>query len=194
MKYAGDYYSGMTQFNRARSNMNRLCMDLEHWSREITYKRNAVPFDYTIMIDESIEVPEDIYNKIDAIYGYYCKEMKELSEDQANIRKYGAPGVSRSNTKNFLINWEFYYAKYRDLCRAICPDKKMLANIAVKLCYEKYPSRNKKFIWIVAGSGVIDNIKQIDFELPYKDDAGEYRYLGKRYSFMNVVEKEMIDC
>ena len=45
----------------------------------------------------------------------------------------------------------------------------------------KYPNKNKKFMWRVAGDGIVDNIKAIDIELPVKDDNGSYLYLGKHY-------------
>ena len=70
-----------------------------------------------------------------------------------------------------------FFDKYRNECEKICPDKKMLANIAVQLCYEKYPRKAKKFLWKVAAEGVLSNIKQKDFALPVKDPNGNFCYL-----------------
>ena len=52
------------------------------------------------------------------------------------------------------------------------------------LCYEKYPNKNKKFIWRVAGSGVVENIIQTSILLPLQCDNGQYEYLGKRYDMV----------
>lgn len=183
MKYAGDYYRNMNTFNESQSNMNRLCKDLEHWTKATSWKRNKLGFDYTIMLNPDIEIPQEIFDRIDSVYQHYCKEMAQLVKDQNDIRKNGANGLTAFEARNFLINWDFYYSKYRDLCHHICPNKEMLANIAVKLCFEKYPNKsNKKFIWIVAGSGVINNLEQKEFELPIRDEDGDYEYLGRRYS------------
>jgi hypothetical protein len=89
--------------------------------------------------------------------------------------------MSYSDAKEFTIDWGYYYDLYRNKCLAICPNRKMLANIAVTLCYQKYPSKSKKFMWRVAGDGIVDNIKAIDIELPIRDNEGAFHYLGKRY-------------
>ena len=89
--------------------------------------------------------------------------------------------MSYADAKDFTIDWQYYYSIYRNKCLAVCPNRKMLANIAVILCYQKYPTKNKKFMWRVAGDGIIENIKAIDLELPVKDSQGSYTYLGKHY-------------
>ena len=72
-----------------------------------------------------------------------------------------------------------------------------LANICVVLCYDKYKSRNKKFMWQMAGKGVVENIKQVNICLPQECDDGEYEYLGKRYTLAPVesdIPVEYIDA
>ena len=67
---------------------------------------------------------------------------------------------------------------------------KVLANIAVLLCYEKYPNKNKKFIWRVAADGLLQNIRTQEAAFPLQDEQGDYEYLGKRYrlaSYHNTV-------
>ena len=69
-------------------------------------------------------------------------------------------------------------------------DEQAIANIAVKLCYEKYPNKSKKFIWQIAPDGLLANIKQERIKLPQRDSDGIYTYLGKKY---NIVEVEIDD-
>ena len=38
----------------------------------------------------------------------------------------------------FELNWDVFYDGYRSKRKAVCPDGAVLANIAVKICYEKY--------------------------------------------------------
>jgi hypothetical protein len=74
-----------------------------------------------------------------------------------------------------------------------CPDIKALANILVKLGYEKYPSRDKKFAWNMAGEGIVANIKQVpNLTLPKRDPDGKFEYLGRRYSMVEVSTEEII--
>jgi hypothetical protein len=191
MKYANNYYNSLAKFSKANSNMNRLCFELEKWDRKIRFKRTYKNFDYQIMINKDIEIDQKIYKKIEDIFLKFCKEMNELSKDQAVIRKYGSQGVSKEDTSNFVLNWREYYKKYSDLCAKKCPDKKMLANIAVQLCYISHPHKNKKFMWIVAADGILENIKQVDIKLPLFSKYGDYEYLGKRYFLKEIDCKEM---
>lgn len=187
MKYASEYYQGLNKFSNAPSNMNRLCKDLERWSKSQHYSSGSKDFDYTIMIDDSIPDDPDMQHAINKIYLEFCREMSALSHDQAHIRKYGDESLSSFDAKNFTINWGYYYEKYKVRCNEICSDKKQLANMAVRACYEYYPQKkNSKFMWRVAGDGIIANIKQEVFPLPIRDDDGEYEYLGKKYRFENI--------
>ena len=158
--------------------MNRLCREIEKWERAFRWKRTFKEFDYHIMIDSSIPFDQDKYDAIEAIYLDFCKEMKQLKIDEREIQR---------ETADFTVNWNYYYNIYREKCVAVCPNQKELANIAVLLCYEKYPKKNKKFIWRISGPGVVENVKQVNFLLPIESDNGRYEYLGKRY---NLVPKE----
>ena len=186
MKYASEYYDGLNTFSHAQSNMNRLCKDIEKWSDAQRYSGSRGDFDYTIMIDDSIPVNEEQQKLINSIYVEFCREMNELYHDQTRIRKNGDESLSTYDAQNFTINWGYYYEKYRERCQAICSDTRALANMAVRACYEYYPKKNNtKFIWHIAGDGVVKNIKQVPFQLPQRDINGEYDYLGKKYSFVD---------
>lgn len=187
MKYASDYYGAMKTFSNAPSNMNRLCKDLEAWSKSQRYSNGSRDFDWRIMIDDSISVPEEIQQEINKIYIEFCTEMAALQFDQRQIRKYGDDSISPYDAKNFVINWGYYYDQYKERCEKICPDLKQLANAAVFACYEYHPQKkNSKFAWRVAGEGIVQNIQQQIFPLPIRDPDGKYEYLGKKYSFANI--------
>lgn len=187
MKYASDYYGTLSTFSHAPSNMNRLCKDLESWFKTQRYSGGSRNFDWTIMIDNQIEVEEEIQNQINDIYLEFCKEMSSLQHDQMKIRKFGDEHLSTYDAQNFTINWGHYYDKYRDRCAEICPDIKKLANAAVLTCYKYHPRQhNTKFMWRIAGEGIVSNIKQQVFPLPIRDDSGNYEYLGRKYSFTNI--------
>lgn len=187
MKYASPYYMKQSKFNNAPSNMNKLCKQIEKWEKTFKWIRTYKDFDWHIMIDEDVGIDFKTFCAIEQIYLEFCEEMKDLSQLQRDIRSREtyheeyADIMSYSDAKDFTIDWAYYYDIYRNRCLAICPNRKMLANIAVTLCYQKYPNKNKKFMWRVAGDGIVENIKAIDVELPVKDDSGTHTYLGKHY-------------
>ena len=67
----------------------------------------------------------------------------------------------------------------------------MLANIAVRLCYEEFPKRDKKFLWAVAEKGILANLKQVAQPLPVRVYAGDaetaggelMEYMGRLYAW-----------
>lgn len=187
MKYASPYYKKQSRFNNSPSNMNKLCKQIEKWEHSFKWIRTYKDFDWHIMMDDEVGIDFNTFCLIEQVYLEFCKEMQDLVSLQEEIRSrvtYSddyADIMSYSDAKEFTIDWGYYYDLYRNKCLQICPNRKMLANIAVALCYEKYPNKNKKFMWRVAGDGIIENIKAVDIELPIKDDNGSYLYLGKHY-------------
>lgn len=194
MKYAGNYYKILKKFNKSQSNMNRLAWDIEKWHKNIRFKRVYKDFDYNIMIDKSIPFNQDKFDKLEQLYLEYLKQMKELGKQNAigkNYEKYREyfdynDGLTKEEVINTSINWNYYYDLYKEKSKEICPNKKELANLAVKLCYKKYPKKNKKFIWVVASQGIIDNLKQIQIKLPIEDRNGDFEYLGNYYNLQEV--------
>lgn len=172
MKYRGPYYSKLKKLSRSNSNMNRLCWELERWERGIRWQRKYTDFDYTIMMNREIPENTEMFQAVEEIFLDFCKEMYGLAKEQRNIR---------SETDAFDIDWAYYYDKYKRRCQEVCPDVCRLANICVRLCYEKYPQKNRKFIWVAAGDGIVENIQQVKLPLPIRDDNGTITYLGNHY-------------
>lgn len=179
MRYRKPYYARM-KLSRGASNMNRLCWELERWEREVKFRRSRTTFDYRLMLAPEREAPKEVFSKIGEIYLEFCREMADLSRDQRSIRE---------EIGEFQINWEYYYDRFRERCREVCPDEQTLADAAVRLCWEVYPKKSKKFPWIVAGDGILKNISAVPVLLPVEDPEGEIRYLGKRYR----MEEKTID-
>lgn len=148
------------------------------------------------MIDETATYDEETANAVEQIYLEFGIETRKLHLEQTRVRKYLDADVkgkySRSEAKNYTANWKSHYDRYRNRCLQVCPDVKALANILVKLGYEKYPKRDKKFMWAVAGGGIVANIKQVDkLVLPKSDRNGKLEYLGRRYSMLEVCGSEV---
>lgn len=197
MKYASEYYKKQKNFSRSQSNMNRLCFELEKWSKTIRFRRKFNDFDYSIMIDDSINISEELFSEIESIYLDFCKEMNELGRLQSKLKNYKQyvdefDGViTYQEAQNTVIDWKYYYNQYKEKCMAICKDQKSLANITVRLFYEKYRNKSNKFMWIVAEEGIINNIKQMNIKLPIRSNGGDYMYLGKKYDIVKVNSEDI---
>lgn len=205
MRYISDYYERLYQsmeknesayrFNKSYSNMNRLAIMIDKFhNKEIKWKRNKLygsggDFDYTVMIDDSVDVDEETLRRLVAVYKEFNEQVKYLSAFENKLHEWDKykeelKAWDKESALNYKVNWQSVYDKFKNQCEEICPDKKKLANACVTICYEQHKSGSKKFLWAVASSGLLENIKQVEFNLPHLDKDGEYEYLGKRYSMM----------
>ena len=192
MKYAGKYYASLKTFNRSYSNMNKLCWDIEKWSKKIRFKNKYKDFDYSIMMNPDVVIDEGKYNQLCDLYLEFEKEMRELQKQnnmQANSENYENyfGDLSKAEILHTQVNWKFYYDQYKMRARQIVKNMGELATYVVKICYYTYPTKNKKFIWAIASEGILENLKQQMIQLPIQDDNGEYLYLGRKYTLQEVI-------
>ena len=195
MKYRDPYYARQ-KLSKSPSNMNRLCWELERWDRGIRWKRTFPEFDYHIMIDEGVTYSDETASAVEAVYLEFGTETRKVYLEQSRIRKYEEADVKKkytaSEAKRYRADWKRHYDLYRRKCHAACPDEKALANILVRLGYEKYPKRDKRIMWNVAGEGIVANIKQVEkLVLPKRDPNGSLSYLGRNYSMCEVNSNEL---
>lgn len=191
MKYASPYYKTLKKFSKAKSNLNRLAWDIEKWSKQIRFKRKYKDFDYKIMIDNKILWNNKIFEQIEQLYLDFEKEMTGLRIQNAmqnNYEQYSDyfEGLSKFEVFNTKINWGERYKEYEKKAKEICKNVKERANYAVEICYGKYPKKNKRFMWVVATQGILNNLRQQSLQLPIEDENGEYEYLGYKYSLRSV--------
>lgn len=182
MKYAKPYYAKQKKHLKSQSNMNRLCWEVEKWHKAMRWERRDKGFDYRIMINESIVVDEEIFTEIEKVFHEYNREFSKCKSDEHSIkREYG----------DFKYCWDEFYDNFRAKCNAICPNKAMFVNIAATICYEKFPKRSKGFLWHLAGEALVDNIKQVEVQLPLRDEVnGKCEYIGKKYSLVSPTETD----
>ncbi len=197
MKYAGPYYARLHNLSKAHSNMNLLCMSLERWERSVRWHKETKPFNWRLMFDEEIGYDQATFNEIEKIFldfNKYRKEQLAFENKCKNWKLYHKEiedKISKEEAKTYETNWQSIYNVYRNKCKLICPDVRELANILVVLCYEKYPTKYKKFLWHMAGAGVVENIKPVPVRLPVHDPDGEYEYLGQKYSLAEPREYDV---
>jgi hypothetical protein len=208
MKYASPYYRTLKTFAHTETNMNKMCKLIEDWEyKTIRYNsknKTDSNFDYTIMIDKTIPVNYIKLNAIEKIFLEFYKEMSELSSAQNKLNhceieenfdwiRENIPGLTKEQILNheYEHDWQAYYDYYKEKCKAVCSNPRELANLAVMVCYERYPKRSKRFIWKVASDGIIKNLtKNTDkIMLPVKAENGKYEYLGRLYN-MEEIEYE----
>lgn len=153
--------------------------------------RTSRDFNWSIMYDPDIGYDPAVFSEIEKIYidfDKYCRDQLLFEKQCKNWDIYHSEiedVITKQEAKNYETDWQSIYNIYRNRCLMICPDVRELANICVLLCYKFHPSKTKKFLWNIAGAGIVENIKKVPIALPCKDANGKYEYLGQRYSIAN---------
>lgn len=194
MRYRSPYYARQ-KLARAPSNMNRLCWELERWERGIRWKKDG-RFDWHLMYDDSVTYTDEQFDAVEKIFLEFCAEVARMQKYQALVRKYQARDVrekyTRAEAASYIADWDSLYQRYRSICRTVCPDERVLANIGVILTYVKYKSRGKKFPWVVAPEGLIQNIRPKELMyIPAQCDDGGFTYLGKPYRLIAKLSDDL---
>lgn len=172
MKYTGEYYSNMKSLSKAQSNMNLLAFDIEKLHKQYRFIRKYPDFDYKIMLADVEIENEDL--KLEQLYDI----LKEYNKETQIIKK------KKMNKEE--VNWDAHYNLFKSKVREVESDETKLANLLVKLLYENHPKKDKKFMWLMCGEGIVNNIQQQEIYLPLVSDDGDVEYLGRKYKLEKV--------
>lgn len=194
MKFAGEYYSKLHEFNKYRSNMNSLCFDIERWENTKKNRKYVKDFDYHLMIDENCPFNEENFNKVSEVYEDFNKTIRRLLLERSKCQNYEKNKdwikkymkINKKQAICFDVDWNYYYDSYRKKLLDITSNKAELVNYLVILCYEKHPRSSKKIIWSVAGDWVANNIKAVNKEILVRDVNGDINILGDKYKWESV--------
>jgi hypothetical protein len=155
--------------------LNILCKYIEKYERDNflnVYNKEYIDTS-NIMTNENIKKDFNTYNKIEELYRNFMKDY-----NKALRKKYS------------LKEWKSMYNRYKNEAIDICPNSSELANYAVEICYQKHKNKHKKFAWIVADEGIIENLKlhkQNNIEIPVQVNAETFiDYLGKNFQLYTI--------
>ena len=184
-----DSYNKYLPLNEADCIMNQLAKYMESIKYNLTqFINDKTSFNYKLLIDEDIPIDTEIFNKVLKIY----KDFND-SKYLYNTAKESEV-CDNTETKDGFNEDEFndlqeVYKYYKDQLYAICSNAKQLANIAVDICYKRYPNSNKDFVWQLCSYGLIENIKkhkQSQLFVPIRNDSGSILYLSETYNLQEV--------
>jgi hypothetical protein len=125
-------------------------------------------------------------------------KLKRLAEIHKKYKagKRNFSDIKDDNNESKYTTIEQYSQAIKQEALDISSDISELASLAVVICYELYPNDNKMFAWGVFGDGIIENItknKQRKIQIPFFDKNGNIKYLGKKYSRMEITVKDAYD-
>lgn len=121
--------------------------------------------------------------------GRYYAVKRLFEEYNRNLQNYKiCTTYERGDTDQAGSDLEYINTEFRRLCAEACPNKEMLCDIVVDLCYRR--SSTKKFAWEMCGDEIVQNILKNNgsvYQFPKKDDSGTISYCGNKYKIEEVV-------
>lgn len=154
--------------------MNKICRRFEDAFDGYIGKHNSsVRFDYKIMRN-STEYTSRQFSAIKRLYEDYNKRLSSYAvfADYERVDEYDSYAALS------MMNEEF-----RKECSLICPDKRVLCNIILDICYTK--SSTKRFAWSMCGSEIIHNLLSIrgnQISYPTLSQTGEIEFCGNKFT------------
>lgn len=161
--------------------MNKICRRFEsEFDGHIGKHNSAVKFDYAIMRSDE-EYTTKQFNSIKRLYDDYNKRLASY----AIFADYERIDDCDSFATLSVMNDEF-----RKECYKICPNKSVLCNIILDICYTR--NSTKRFAWSMCGSEIIHNLllkndNQISY--PTLDSDGDIEFCENKF----VVETTKIE-
>lgn len=158
---------------------NRICRKIENEFDSYIKEANKLPdFDYSILksqeIDETSSEYKNIKSKIEKIYADYCEKV---SKYQQRIKE------ERINEDNIYNERYIMVQAFKQECSILCPNKHMLSNIVIDICYTS--NKSKQFAWDICGKVFIENLlkkNNYSISFPIQDKYGDIEFAGKKFA------------
>ena len=168
------YYDYMMPVGVGNCVMNKICRRFEQEFDGYVRKRNtATTFDYTIMKSDAKYTPSQ-FNTVKKLYEEYNRR----------IQSYVAFSRRERVDKNELqAEIDMVNETFQRECNMACPDKRVLCNIVLDLCYKR--NSTKRFAWKMCGEEIIHNLLEKNghiISFPVIDGNGDIEYGGERFS------------
>lgn len=169
-----EYYNKKNPLLETDGVMNKVCRYME---------KNLKGISKTSKQCDNNEIFEKLFNKEISIDENLLSLLVDKYKDYTDFKKTKQLKLSEFST------YEQYYKYLRNDClEKISSNIQELANMAVYICYQLYPTKPKDFCWDVFGSGIVENLIQKNkfAKIPHLSETGDVEYLGNRFEFIEV--------
>lgn len=162
--------------------MNKICAKLENeFDSFIAKKSDHESFDYAILKNDSAYTKYQ-FNLIKKVYTNFNKKLRNY----AIFTNYERVDEDVVTTKISMMKEDFEIQ-----CNIACPNKDVLCNIILDLCYSK--STTKKFAWSMCGDEIIQNLLNKngnELSFPMLSDDEEFLYCGEKFKTVTIKMEE----
>lgn len=177
-KFVNNYYFNMP-ISLSNSTMNRICWRIEG-AFSLSTKKDS-NFDYNIL-KSNLDYNKNTYNKLLMLYDEHNQDM-QMFKKVSSIDNLEKDEIQEARNS--------FVQKFKEEALSICNNLEELTNIAIDICYEKYKSRSKQFVWDIAGDQIIKHLLSKNdntIHIPIQDESGAVNFRGKRFT---IIERKV---
>jgi hypothetical protein len=158
---------------KTKSPLNKLCEYVEKWETNLNFKDLTRKEDMSYLYLDKSNYYSALTNTINRkryarLEQLFLNFNKECSTQMRQLKKKNKTTDESKEAKDF--KWNSVYAEYKKYALVICKNEQELLHYAYDICYNLYPDKSKKFMWIVSGDTILENLK---YEYDRKQKIGE---------------------
>lgn len=171
-----DFYKKRLPLDVSPSTMNRICWAVEDEFDGVDLFEN-VNFDYEIY-KSNIEYSHEDYELIKIKCDAYRQKKREI-----NKKKFVEHDDLEESSTDQIIKLN---ADLEESCFSICPNKDVLCEILLDICYKDGIDVN--IVWNLCGDVIVNKLasKSGTYNYPEQDTNGEFSYGGFKFSMKDV--------
>lgn len=179
-------YWAEKQYPVERSNclINRICWRIE--KEDFDIKKQKYDFDYCIYKSDGEYSIRPNTKMKSTLKDKFLEFQKLITRRHVDSKYRLVSDEIRDISDQFQLE-----------CLQVCPDKKLLCDLLLDICYDsKMSKHSKRFVWHICGDVIIDNLlEKHDYKIsiPILDNDGDIEFNGNLYSMARLDMKGDMD-
>ena len=171
-----DFYKKKLPLDVSPSTMNRICWAIEEEFDGVDLF-DSVNFDYQIY-KNGVEYTQEDYELIKIKCEAYKQKKREI-----NKKKFTDYECEEESAADQIIKLN---ADLEENCFSICPNKDMLCEILLDLCY--MDGFDVSIVWNLCGDTIVEKLvsKSGEYVYPEQNLDGEFSYGGFKFNMKSV--------
>lgn len=173
---------------RSPCTMNQLAWYVEDIQFDNTFRKKADGFDYHILMSKNeINKKSATYNEVIRILTRYFSDFRSIQYQNVVNDTFITGAFEYENVYPFL------YSILKNQLFDVCSNEEELCDTVIYVTYEKFPSKDRDFLWSIFGERIIENMRSKAEKIWIVSESEDGKeYLGNKYKLIGVDNPNVI--
>ena len=170
--------------------MNQLAWYVEDIQFDNKFRKKADGFDYHILMSKNeINKKSGTYNEVIGVLTRFFSDFRSIQYQNVVNDTFITGAFEYENVYPFL------YSILKNQLFDVCSNEEELCDTVIYVTYEKFPSKDRDFLWSIFGERIIENMRSKAEKIWIVSESEDGKeYLGNKYKLIgvdnpNVVQK-----